>query len=44
MNEDIQFILDATREAMENAIKHLEKQLINIRAGKAVLQCWVVLW
>lgn len=35
MNEDIQFILDATREAMENAIKHLEKQLINIRAGKA---------
>ncbi|GAA4894895.1 ribosome recycling factor [Flaviramulus aquimarinus] len=35
MNEDIQFILDSTKEAMENAMKHLEKQLVNIRAGKA---------
>ncbi|GAA3601521.1 ribosome recycling factor [Flavivirga amylovorans] len=35
MNEDIQFILDSTKEAMDNAIKHLEKQFINIRAGKA---------
>tara|TARA_B100000508_G_C11365284_1_gene230941 strand:- start:36 stop:593 length:558 start_codon:yes stop_codon:yes gene_type:complete len=35
MNEDIQFILDTAKEAMINAIKHLEKQLINIRAGKA---------
>jgi ribosome recycling factor len=35
MNEDIQFILDSTKEAMENAIKHLEKQFVNIRAGKA---------
>lgn len=35
MNEDIQFILDTAKEAMDNAIKHLEKQLINIRAGKA---------
>lgn len=35
MNEDIQFILDTSEEAMENAIKHLEKQLVNIRAGKA---------
>ncbi|MGC1204584.1 MAG: ribosome recycling factor [Flavobacteriaceae bacterium] len=35
MNEDIQFILDSTKEAMENAIRHLEKQFINIRAGKA---------
>ena len=35
MNEDIQFILDATKEAMVNAIKHLEKQFVNIRAGKA---------
>jgi ribosome recycling factor len=35
MNEDIQFILDTAKEAMVNAIKHLEKQLINIRAGKA---------
>lgn len=35
MNEDIQFILDTAKEAMDNAIKHLEKQLSNIRAGKA---------
>ena len=35
MNEDIQFIIDATKEAMVNAMKHLEKQLKNIRAGKA---------
>ena len=35
MNEDIQFILDTTREAMDAAMKHLEKQFVNIRAGKA---------
>lgn len=35
MNEDIQFILDETKEAMENAITHLKKQFANIRAGKA---------
>jgi ribosome recycling factor len=35
MNEEIEFILDSTKEAMINAIKHLEKQFINIRAGKA---------
>lgn len=35
MNEDIIFILDSTKEAMDNAIKHLEKQFGNIRAGKA---------
>lgn len=35
MNEEINFILDSTKEAMENAIKHLEKQFANIRAGKA---------
>ncbi|MBO3099285.1 ribosome recycling factor [Gelidibacter pelagius] len=35
MNEEINFILDSTKEAMENAIKHLEKQFSNIRAGKA---------
>lgn len=35
MNEDIQFILDSTRESMDAALKHLEKQLANIRAGKA---------
>jgi ribosome recycling factor len=35
MNEDLQFILDTAKESMENALKHLEKQLTNIRAGKA---------
>ena len=35
MNEDIKFILDTAQEAMDDAIKHLEKQFSNIRAGKA---------
>ncbi len=35
MNEDIQFILDSAKESMDAAIKHLEKQFVNIRAGKA---------
>ncbi|MEL6811260.1 MAG: ribosome recycling factor, partial [Bacteroidota bacterium] len=35
MEEEIKFILDSTKEAMDNAIKHLEKKLVNIRAGKA---------
>ena len=35
MNEDIQFIIDSTKEAMDNAISHLKKQFLNIRAGKA---------
>ncbi|WP_445956562.1 ribosome recycling factor [Yeosuana sp.] len=35
MNEDVQFILDSATESMDNALKHLEKQLVNIRAGKA---------
>lgn len=35
MNEDVEIILDTAKEAMEKAIKHLEKQLANIRAGKA---------
>ncbi|MDT0557772.1 ribosome recycling factor [Ichthyenterobacterium sp. W332] len=35
MNEDIKFIIDTAKEAMDNAISHLEKQLSNIRAGKA---------
>ena len=35
MNEDIKFILDSTKESMDNALKHLEKQFVNIRAGKA---------
>jgi ribosome recycling factor len=35
MDEDIKFIIDTTKESMDAAIKHLEKQLVNIRAGKA---------
>lgn len=35
MNEELQFILDTAKEAMDAALKHLEKQLVNIRAGKA---------
>ncbi|WP_299678126.1 ribosome recycling factor [uncultured Dokdonia sp.] len=35
MNEEIQFILDSTKEAMEGAINHLAKRLLTIRAGKA---------
>ncbi|MEO8933092.1 MAG: ribosome recycling factor [Xanthomarina sp.] len=35
MNEDIQFILDSAKDSMDAAIKHLEKQFANIRAGKA---------
>ncbi|WP_179344321.1 ribosome recycling factor [Winogradskyella ursingii] len=35
MNEDIKFIIDTAKEAMDAALKHLEKQLVNIRAGKA---------
>ena len=35
MDEDIQFILDSTKEYMDAAIKHLEKAFVNIRAGKA---------
>jgi ribosome recycling factor len=35
MNEELQFILDTAKEAMVNAVKHLEKQFVNIRAGKA---------
>lgn len=35
MKEDIQFILDSAKESMDAAIKHLEKQFVNIRAGKA---------
>jgi len=33
--EEIEFILEATQESMVHAIKHLEKELLNIRAGKA---------
>jgi ribosome recycling factor len=33
--EEIEFIIESCEESMTNAIKHLEKELLNIRAGKA---------
>ena len=35
MNEELQFIIDSTKESMKAAIDHLDKQLQKIRAGKA---------
>lgn len=33
--EDVEFILESAEEAMKNALVYLEKELLNIRAGKA---------
>lgn len=33
--EEIDFILDSTKESMEGSLMHLEKEFLNIRAGKA---------
>jgi len=33
--EDIDFILESTEESMSGSITHLEKEFLNIRAGKA---------
>jgi ribosome recycling factor len=35
MTEEIEFILDSTEESMIGSIAHLEKEFLNIRAGKA---------
>jgi ribosome recycling factor len=35
MSEDLEFILEETRDSMEKALDHLETELIKIRAGKA---------
>ena len=35
MDDELDFIIDSAKEAMDSAILHLEKQLLNIRAGKA---------
>lgn len=35
MNEEIDFILDTTKESMDGAMVHLEKAFVKIRAGKA---------
>ena len=35
MNEEINFLLDTTKESMDAAMIHLEKEFVKIRAGKA---------
>jgi|SRR5690606_2031086 len=35
MTEEINFIIDEAKESMDGAIAHLNKSLLNIRAGKA---------
>ncbi|GER58367.1 ribosome recycling factor [Patiriisocius marinus] len=35
MEDEIEFIIDSTKEAMDNALVHLKKKFSNIRAGKA---------
>ena len=35
MEEEAKFIIDSAKEAMADALTHLEKKLVNIRAGKA---------
>ena len=35
MTEDLEIIFDLAKDSMSNAISHLEKKLLNIRAGKA---------
>ena len=35
MEEEIEFIIDSAKEAMDNAVSHLNKKFVNIRAGKA---------
>ena len=33
--EDLDFIIETTKELMDESVKYLEKELLNIRAGKA---------
>ena len=33
--EEIDFIVDAAKESMDQALAHLEKEMLNLRAGKA---------
>lgn len=35
MNEEVEFVLDTAKEHMDNAVEHLKKEFLNIRAGKA---------
>ncbi|UYW01255.1 ribosome recycling factor [Flavobacterium agricola] len=35
MTEEIDFILDSAKESMQGSLNHLDKEFLNIRAGKA---------
>ncbi len=35
MNEEAEFILDASRESMQKALSHLEAELVKVRTGRA---------
>ena len=35
MEDEMNFIVDSAKENMDHAIAHLEKEMLNIRAGKA---------
>jgi ribosome recycling factor len=35
MTEEVKLILDSTKEEMQNAISHLETELVKVRAGRA---------
>ena len=35
MNEEIGFIIETANESMRFSIEHLERELLNIRAGRA---------
>lgn len=35
MTEELELIIDSAKESMQNSIEHLERSLLNIRAGKA---------
>ncbi|MCB0473354.1 MAG: ribosome recycling factor [Flavobacteriaceae bacterium] len=35
MNEELDFVIDSAKEHMDNAVEHLKKEFLNIRAGKA---------
>ncbi len=35
MQEEVDFAIDAAKEGMDNAVSHLERSLVKIRAGKA---------
>ena len=39
--EEIEFILDSTRESMDKSIEHLEVVFSRF-AGKASPQCWIM--